>query len=170
MKIRHRISSAVAGLASILILASGCGEPAPTEVGLRPGGLQVGSVVTAARSAVPYLQGTYAAEIGPEGGTLHFGVGSLSFPQGAISSRTLITASVDGLTIGAEFGPRGLLFPAGSEPTLKFYVAPPLQEMGRILYVDRHDRVLEVLGSRASESSSVQAELSHFSKYIFGAN
>jgi hypothetical protein len=120
-----------------------------------------------------FRAGAFSQTIGPNGGVLYFGVGSLTFPADALREWTRITATVDGLTIGATFSPHGLVFPPGSQPTLTFYLGPMSrpQSGASILYVTDDGIVLENLGAAlTSRSESVEAPVPHFSKFIFGAN
>ena len=172
MKRRISRSSVCVALLSLLVLVAGCGEPAPTEVQLRPDGLRVGSVVQAVISPIAYGGGTYSRLIGPEGGTLYFGAGSLTFPRGAVGGSTLITATVDGVTLGVDFGPEGIAFPFQARPVLKlnsFSITD--SNTTSIVYVDDQNRILSVLPTTVDLSSrTALAYLDHFSPYILAQN
>jgi hypothetical protein len=170
---RHRRRfSPRAALAAILILVAGCGEREPVGAELRTG-LRVGEVAQVITAPSSFGAGSYSRTLGPDGGILHFGIGNLQFPAGALERPTTITATVDGETIGAVFGPHGLTFPSNARPTLTFYVGSNAAVDGSasILYVTSLNVVLEVLGGRVGPTGySVLTDIGHFSKFIFGAN
>lgn len=168
-----RISAALTGLSAILILAAGCADRGPTEVELRPADLKVGEVAHALIAPVGFRAGSYSQVIGPKGGILYFGTGTLSFPAGAVAEPTLITAAVDGATLSVSLSPHGLTFPLKSRPILSFNVGLDLATAltGTILYVDQTNVVLENLGAVLSfQLGTARTPISHFSKFIFGAN
>ena len=171
---RPRIVAALAGLTAMVLLAAGCAEQDPTGVELQPaGGLQVGSVAHPVIAPTMFHSASYSRVIDGRGGVLHFGIGSLTFPPGALSQPTVITARTDGVTVAAAFGPHGLVFPAHSSPTLTFVIplAASISAKGSVYYVDSRNVVLEDMGaSFASEPGTVQTSVRHFSKFIFGAN
>lgn len=171
---RPRIVAALAGLTTLVLLAAGCVEQDPTGVELQPAsGLQVGSVAHAVIAPTMFHSGAYSRVIDGRGGLLHFGIGTLSFPPGAVSQPTVITARTDGITVAAAFGPHGLIFPANSNPTLTFFVPlnAAISAQGSIYYVDSRNIVLDDLGANfTSELGTVQTNVKHFSKFIFGAN
>lgn len=129
--------------------------------------LQVGSVARASAAPFPYESGRYEKHIDQRGGTINFAIGELYFPPGALKARTVITADVDGRTVGVTLGPSGISFPTNAQPILRFRSLPP-KRLPRILYVDSDDVVLEILPTRMRDRSGLEANLSHFSKYIFG--
>lgn len=159
-------------LLMIAVLVAGCGQGVPTASELRPEGLRVGAVARPVVSSVAFDAGVYSGTIGPEGGVLEFGVGSLTFPAGAVADPTTITASVDGSNIGVEFSPHGLSFPPDARPSLSLDV--PSDEMPRssqIVYVDSEHIVLQVLETKFQiPSGSATARLDHFSPYILAQN
>lgn len=159
-----------AALAAILILAAGCGDHEPVGAELRTE-LRVGEVAHAITAPTAFSAGTYSRTLGPDGGVLHFGAGRLEFPAGALARPTTITATVDGATIGAVFSPHGLVFPPHAQPTLVFYLGSDAATDGSILYVTPYNVVLEVLGGHVGANGfTVEANVGHFSKFIFGAN
>ena len=156
---RRPVFSAVLGtVAGILILASGCADRDPTAVHLKPA-----QVVSAARA---YSSGTYATNIGPVGGILKLPVGKIVFPSGAVEADTRITATLDGRNLAVIFGPHGLQFPNGHEPSIEFELAGLNIESSQlqIVYLDSADQVLETLATDF-DGQHASAELRHFSKY-----
>lgn len=167
---RPTFFSAASSLAAILILAAGCSEHSPTAIQLEPSVVssaraEIGAKVSPMLAATRYAAGTYAAVIGPEGGSLAFGIGAMEFPEGALSRPTRITAEVDGATLGVKFGPSGLVFPAEAQPILSFKgdVKDPAQLT--IAHVSEKDEVIEFLSTTLA-SGIWQAEVSHYSKYV----
>jgi hypothetical protein len=169
-----RIQIVLASLAAVLIMAAGCGDRVPTGVDLRPeGGLKVGSVAHALIAPTTFRAGAFSQTIGPNGGVLYFGVGSLTFPADALREWTRITATVDGLTIGATFSPHGLSFPSTAEPTLELRTS--LSSLGlslpQIVYVDKDYTVLQILPTSLNGSGTqATTRLGHFSPYILAQN
>ena len=153
----------------VAVVVAGCGEGVPTASELRPEGLRVGAVARPVVSPVAFEAGVYRANIGPEGGVLRFGIGSLTFPSGAVAEPTTITAVVDGSVIGVEFSPHGLTFPRDARPSLLHVSQSVLH--GGILYVDDSYRIIKVLPFELNAHiGTVGARIAHFSKYIFGAS
>ena len=168
-----RILGAIFGFAAVLMLAAGCADRGPTEVELRPEGLRVGGVAQALIAPIGYRGGIYSRVIDQNGGVLYFGTGSLSFPPRALAQPTRITATVDGLTVGATFGPHGLTFPATARPVLKFNSGHTLLGMRppQIAYVGHDNLVLELLPTDLDASGiHASASLRHFSPYILAQN
>lgn len=167
-----RRTSAV--LLSMLVMAvvAGCGGGEPTAPALRPDGLRVGAVAQAVWAPTVYQEGTFSRRIGPEGGTLYFGVGSLSFPRGALATTTTITAAVDGVRVAVDFGPEGLSFPSGARPTLGFQTGLNWSSSDfQILYLDGAGRILSLLPTTWDPSSGqATTRLDHFSPYILAQN
>lgn len=123
---RPYLFAASAWLAGILILASGCMDQSPTATLLDPATVsapqaQFPSSIRPIFSAAPFAAGQSSTRITPAGGTIDFGIGTITFPQGAVDQATWITAGVDGSTISVEFGPH-LVFD-DVQPTLCFDVA-----------------------------------------------
>lgn len=169
--IRLTTRSAVLVLLLLAVVAGGCSRGEPTGPALRPEGLRVGAVAQAVWSPVSFQRGVYGRWIGAEGGTLHFGGGSLSFPAGALDRTTLITAMVDGQRLAVDFGPAGLQFAPDAKPVLSFRVGTPPGAWNSVLYVDNDYVIHEILNTRYDSSTGIaSAPIAHFSKYIFGAN
>jgi hypothetical protein len=157
---RRPVFSAVLGtVAGILILASGCADQGPTSVQLQPA-----KAISAGKA---YSGGTYSASIGSEGGILNFPVGRIVFPAGAVAGETRITARLDGREMAATFGPHGLRFPDGKEPTIEFDLAGLKIDASKlgIVYVDDSDHILESLVTETHDGHAT-SELRHFSKYV----
>jgi hypothetical protein len=171
MKPRPLFAPITLWLAAILMFAAGCGEQNPAAPQLEP------STVAAARGGVgrqaniikrAHRAGRYTNHIGPEGGTLDFGIGSLSIPAGALDSVVLVTAKVNGRDLAVDFQPHGLIFRPGHEPTLSFALAGVLRPEAalQIVYVDEWMTVLETFAhATPSSSHRVDAAISHFSTY-----
>lgn len=176
MNRRPYFTSALASLAGILILASGCMDQSPTATVLDPAVVsgEQAQLPTNARpmaSATPFAAGTFSSTITPAGGTIDFGIGSIDFPKGAVQRATVITASVDGKSMLVEFEPHGLTFAAGHEPTLTFNSSGiDLKNGAVIYYIDSNGNVLEDLGGWIDTAAeTVSAALKHFSPYILAA-
>lgn len=166
---------ALAGLAGILILASGCMDQSPTALEPSASGEMQAALpgsFRAVHATIGFAAGTTTATINPSGGSIDFGIGSITFPKGAVSHATTISATVDGTTVGVAFAPHGLTFPAGAQPTLTFDVGTVDVPVGAsVLYVDDDGNVLENLGGDFDAlAQSVKVQLRHFSPYILGAN
>lgn len=160
---RHSIRNrAIFSLGAILILAAGCADQGPTESALTP------HVAALSRA---HTAGTVAKTIGPRGGTLEFGIGSLSFPAGAVSENTRITATLDGRNLGVTFGPHGLVFPAGAQPELVLDVrGVQVPVHTSIYYVTEAGAVLERYEPEWDALEAVaRVRLGHFSRYILAA-
>lgn len=170
--IRLTTRSAVLVLLLLAVVAGGCSRGEPTGPVLRPEGLRVGAVAQAVWSPVSFQRGVYGRWIGAEGGTLHFGGGSLSFPAGALDRTTLITAMVDGQRLAVDFGPAGLQFAPDAKPVLSFSFGTTQFDGRRlqIAYVDEESRVLSVLPTMVFGSGVATAPLDHFSPYILAQN
>jgi hypothetical protein len=175
---RTRVCSTLAGvLTGILILASGCTDAGPTGVELRSTEIAASRhplVGTKARPLTYPTAGrpaTYSSIIGPAGGILEFGIGSITFPAGALSRFTRISASIDGSTAGATFGPHGTVFPVGALPVLTFTYAGLNADPAslQIQYLSGHI-VTEVFSTTADLAErTASANIFHFSPYILGA-
>ena len=166
---RHcRRFSLSAALAAILILAAGCGDREPVGAELRTA-LRVGEVAHAISAPTAFGAGTYSRTLGPDGGVLHFGVGRLEFPVGALDRPTTITATVDGATIGAVFSPHGLIFPPNAQPLLSLDDPSRYGWAPQIVYVDAHGVILELMDT-SYDAGRALATLRHFSPYILAQN
>lgn len=158
----------ISSAAAILILAAGCSDQAPTSAQLDAGYQAV---------ALPFdgptpsfnRSGGVRQIIGPEGGEILAGRVGIKFPAGALAEPTAITVSPSTRSLAVTFGPHGIQFPAGSEPTVTFSYqgVTNVAERGlMVLYVSDTGTVLEKLATTVnSESKSVTAKLQHFSAY-----
>jgi hypothetical protein len=112
-----------------------------------------------------------SAWIGRKGGTIKAGGHVFTVPEGALSSRTLITMEAPSDTINrVVFEPEGLTFAAGYSPHLVmsyrncFVRGRPTQE---IAYVNNALQVVEVTASVSDTVAlSVDGSLHHFSEYV----
>jgi hypothetical protein len=164
---RRPFFKAASTVAGILILAAGCAEMSPTAIQVDQPTLAAGSAQQGPRANVVqtvFTAGSYATTIGPQGGTIDFGIGSLDRP-------TRISATTDGQNIGVTFAPHGLQFPAGAEPVLKLV---PLSASAtsnlRIVYVNAAGYVLEEVATNHDiEGNHLTAQLRHFSTYWMAA-
>ena len=169
---RPVLTSALSSLAAILILAAGCGEQNPTSAALQPSGAAAARDGVKARVVTShYAAGTYFAVIGPDGGTLDFGIGSLVVPAGAVTQPTRISAFSNGSDVAVDFQPHGLTFTSGHEPTLWFDLgnAPDDNPQVEIQYLDDAGFILEKLPSQLDATGlTVSAQIRHFSPYAAG--
>lgn len=156
-------------VAAILILAAGCADTSPTAIQLEPT-LAAGANAAAGTARVvkfDHEAGTYSAQIGPHGGTLDFGIGSIEFPAGALRNNLRITAVTDGVNVSATMGPSGLQFPAGA--TLCFNLAAAGEsEEWTIMLVNEAGKVLEAVPG-AWISGRFCGMIRHFSAYAVGS-
>lgn len=155
---RTMLARTIATLGAILILAAGCSDQSPTETSLRP---QV-AVLSKAHQAV-----AVTGVVGPEGGRVDFGLGSLVFPAGAVAADTRVSAEVDGLTMAVTFGPHGLVFPAGAQPVLEFDVqGVEIPANASIFYLGEYGEALERLEiAFDADRGSALTRIGHFSQY-----
>lgn len=159
----------VSSLAAILILAAGCSDQAPTGAEL---GSSYHAVALPEAGLVPSYSrsGGTSRVIGPDGGTIRAGRITLSFPAGALAAPTEITVSPDARHLGVTFGPHGITFPAGHQPTATF----SYQGIGNlperdltVLYLSDSGIALEKLtASVDTGAKTVSAQLGHFSQYL----
>jgi hypothetical protein len=172
---RRPLFRAASSFAAILILAAGCGDYTPTAVHLEGSDALVASAAKGPKANVVKMKfsaGSYSTMIGPQGGTIEFGIGKLVFPAGALERSTRITATTDGSNLGVEFGPHGLVFPSGHSPRLFLTTAGFAGDAGtlRIVYVDNFGYVLEEVATAADiETNRLTADLKHFSTYWMAA-
>jgi hypothetical protein len=168
---RRPLFRAASSFAAILILAAGCGDHTPTAVQLEGSNALTASAAKGPKANVvktTFAAGSYATVIGPQGGTIEFGIGKLVFPAGALTQPTRITATTDGSTLGVEFGPHGLVFASASSPQLVMTTAGFAGDAStlRIVYVDKHGYVLEEVATVADiDRNQLRARLTHFSTY-----
>lgn len=170
---RPRVVAALAGLTTLVLLAAGCAEQDPTGVELRPrDGLQVGSVAQILSAPTTYDHLQYAGLIGPQGGSITFGIGRIEFPAGAVTAVTPITATVSGNEMAVTFSPHGLVFPTRASPQLRLNLAGVSVEPERIeiIYVNSYGIIAEVLPTTVQVEGSVSTPISHFSTYAMGAH
>lgn len=168
----HRLAfpSVISTTAAILILAAGCADQSPTATRLDPtarvsAAQMVGQKVNAVRAEHRFQAGAVQQVIGPEGGTIQFGIGEIEFPAGAVAHPTLIAASVDGETMAVDFAPHGLQFSAGAEPRLTFYTGGIGDGELVITYVGADADILEVIPTSRG-SGIAWGLLTHYSKYV----
>lgn len=171
LRVRAALSAMAAG---ILIAIGGCTEQSPTVVADPDVGdyrlLEVGNP---AGGAPLELFGPVRVTkvIGPDGGVLEITGGhTLTFPAGALSEPTTISARVDTRYLGADFGPEGLRFPEGRNPVLKLNYshlgAIPYRSIA-VGYIAPTGRILEVLDTEVDPAGkTLAARLSHFSGYV----
>lgn len=114
VRLRPVLSAVLGTVAGILILASGCTEQGPTAIQLQP--------ATALSAAKAYQNGSFTVRVGPSGAVFGFPIGQVTFPSGAVSQETTITATLDGRTLAIDFQPH-IIFPAEARPTLRISVA-----------------------------------------------
>ncbi len=168
---RRPLFRAASSFAAILILAAGCGDHTPTAVQLEGSNALAASAAKGPKANVvktTFAAGSYATVIGPQGGTIEFGIGKLVFPAGALTRPTRITATTDGSNLGVEFGPHGLVFPNSRQPQVRFHTAGTLVNPTSvaIVYIDDLQQVLETIPAfYYIEAEAVAGRLSHFSTY-----
>ena len=164
-------------LAAILILAAGCADQSPTSLELKP------ETISAARGGhgrakakvarAEHDAGFHSRVIGPKGGTLKFGIGELEVPRGAVDRPVRFTARTDGSDLSVDFGPHGLQFNEGREPTLTFDVKGyhgNLAEL-EIVYVDDADNIIETVTSFTDVGGrKISGRLAHFSRFVLASN
>jgi hypothetical protein len=174
---RRSLFKAGLPLAAILILAAGCADHSPTAVELDPASLGANRSATVVKGSGPAVvshhheAGSYSAMITHRGGTLDFGIGSITFPAGALKGPTRITAVTDGETVGVTFGPHGTQFPADAMPTLTFVIPGGVPAGAYIAYVDEAGTFIEfVETSRGSTGTTVSGKLPHFSKLVMAVS
>jgi hypothetical protein len=172
----HRpLFRAASTFAAILILAAGCGDHTPTAVQLEGSEALAASAAGGPKANVvktKFAAGSFFSVIGPQGGTIEFGIGKLVFPAGALNQPTRITATTDGTNLGVEFGPHGLTFPSSQIPQLILSTALYGGDASdlHIVYVDDSGHVLEEIATVADISSNqLTAGLQHFSTYWMAA-
>lgn len=168
MSRRSPFAPLISSVAAILILAAGCSDQAPTAVQLES---SYNAVALPRAELAPSFSRTGTAHqvIGPEGGVIQNGRITISFPAGAVAAPTTITVAPSTRDLAVTFGPHGLQFPAGHEPTVTFSYRGianlPEQDL-MILYVSDSGEVLERLNASVDASAkSVTARPRHFSVY-----
>lgn len=159
---KRRITLMSAAVVSLVFMA--CTQANPVATASER--FQVGALAIAAPALVQLPAGEYSRVIDEHGGRLNFGVGEILFPPGALDKETKISAATDGRTMAVTLRPEGLHFPLHAQPILRFNIVAHRDPV--ILYVDHTNTVLELLKARPGERTGVEAQLQHFSKYIFG--
>ncbi len=158
----HSLRLALSLVLGILITVGGCSESPSNASRLEQLEASYAKGSTVVGSSVSQV-------IGPEGGTLEIPGGhSLSFPGGALTEPTLITAKSDLVFLSIEFGPHGLTFPAEKAPTLTMSYANARHDVGtlHIAYLDDAGRITEVLPTTDDKAAKkARAEIGHFSRY-----
>ena len=158
----------ISSLAAILILAAGCSDQAPTAVELETS-YQVVALPESDLTPSFARLGSSSQVIGPEGGTIRAGRITISFPEGAVAEPTEISVASDPRKLAVTFGPHGLQFPAGHEPTASFSyqgIANLPERDLTIYYIGTSGQVLEELAVSVDPSEkAVRARLGHFSEY-----
>lgn len=167
---RPYLSVPLAWLAGILILASGCMDQSPTATLLDPATVrepaQLPASVRPILASAPFAAGATSQVITPDGGSIHFGIGTITFPAGAVDRATQITAEVDGSSMAVAFGPH-LVF-SNAQPTLCFDVAgASLPDAYRVVHV-KDDGSTETV-PHVVTTSSVCVSVSSFSKYVLAS-
>lgn len=159
---RHPLRLALSLALGILITIGGCSESPSDASRLEPVGASYAKGSTISLTSATAL-------IGPEGGEITISGGhSLSFPSGALSEATLITAKSDLVFLSIEFGPHGLTFPADKAPTLTMSYENARNDLGtlHIVYLDDLGRITEVLPTTDDRAAKkVRADVTHFSRY-----
>jgi hypothetical protein len=173
MKHRIRLFSAGAVLLSMLVLVAACGDAGPTASELRPDGLRVGSVAQAVMLPYATAAGSSARLIDVNGGVLHFGIGFIKFPPGAVDGPTRIEATVEASTLKVRFSPHGLHFPAAARPSLRLNIngVETASQRLQFAYVNESGVALELLPTSIDLGGrSAITYVSHFSTYVMGAH
>jgi hypothetical protein len=112
-----------------------------------------------------------SAWIGRKGGTIKAGGHVFTVPEGALSSRTLITMEAPSDTINrVVFSPEGLTFAAGYSPHLVMSFkncSMRARAQQEIAYVNNALQVVEVTASVSDTVDlTVDGSLHHFSEYV----
>lgn len=159
---RHPLRFALSLALGILITIGGCSEAPSSASRLEPVEASYTRGSTVSLAAVTQV-------IGPEGGEITIPGGhSLSFPRGAVSEATLITAKSDLVFLSIEFEPHGLTFPADRAPTLTMSYENAKNVVGplHIVYLDDNGRITEILPTTDDKTAKkVRADVTHFSRY-----
>ena len=125
----------------------------------------LGSVDLLTCKSLPYASAS--ATIGPDGGTIRVGKGTLLIPRGALSSRVTIKAEqISGKANSIRFSPEGLKFSRSAQLTMSYYNCLLTLPTKRIVYTSESLRVLEILRSLDLRlTRTVSAPIDHFSRY-----
>jgi hypothetical protein len=165
---RTRVSSFVAGLfgaAFIFACSDPLAAPDQPQFGMAA---RVPPTFTTCR---PQPRVVTSAWIGRKGGTIKAGGHVFTVPEGALSSRTLITMEAPSDTINrVVFGPEGLTFAAGHSPHLVMsYRNCSMRGRAKleIAFVNDALQVVEVTASVSDTVGlTVDGSLHHFSEYV----
>jgi hypothetical protein len=159
---------------TLVAVAAGCTDRrSPLEPELSPEGA---SSLTLVGLIDATMSGVVQAVIGVDGGLLALGYGhSLVFPAGALAEETTIKAKVYRSSPRIKFGPEGLHFPEGHEPTLVFSltgIAADLDpERLTIVYVDAEGEIAEVLPTQVDPVAGLAwTRVRHFSTYALATD
>jgi len=127
------------------------------------------STLTVFACAADSVAASDSANIGPLGGTLHFGPNTLLIPPGAVLRTTKITATAPGDGhVSAVFQPEGLHFLVPAVLTLKYsQCSPPPSGSPSIVYLKGLlDPILEILPTTIDvKLGTAIAPVTHFSVY-----
>ena len=155
--------------AAILILAAGCSDQNPTASQLETG---YNAVALPAAELAPSFSraGGVRKLVGPDGGEIRVGRVAISFPKGALAEPTMISVSPAVNNLAVTFGPHGLHFPAGSEPTLTFSyqgIGNVPEHQLTVLYMSEAGLILEELPATVdTREGTATRRLAHFSQYV----
>jgi hypothetical protein len=143
--------------------------PAPTHAPQSVQGGLFGHPLTVFACAADSITASDSANIGPLGGTLHFGGNTLIVPPGAVFRTTKITATDPGDGhVSAVFQPEGLHFLVPAILTMKYsQCSPPPTGSPSIVYLKGLlDPILEILPTTIDlKLGTAIAPVSHFSVY-----
>ena len=180
--LRRTAAAIIAGTVAAAVIASCRGETAtaPSAIAAAPAAQQ--QLLGLPLGDVPLIGGltqgllscnvtrSYSASqtIGSAGGVLKVGPHTLVVPKGALTANTLISASApSGHTVQVHFEPSGLRFATPTALTMSYQDCGLVQGLlVKIVYVDSHSSILEVLTSLPNLlSRTVTAPVNHFSNY-----
>lgn len=167
----ERARTANAALASAKAYDSLMASYNPHLVGDLLGALN-GTVKGLLLSCRPLPYASDVETIGPSGGVLRVGPHTLTFPPGALSKKTVITAEAPSAKYAqVKFQPHGLKFENQMKPVLTLSYAHCNGILTvikpKIVYVDKNLRILEwLLSINLGWNKTVSAPLDHFSSYM----
>jgi hypothetical protein len=116
-------------------------------------------------SPQPYARVTQT--IDRDGGVIRVGTHTLIIPNGALASRTTITAEqISGKTNSIRFSPEGLRFEKPAVLTMSYGNCALVLLQKKIVYTDEKLRILEVLRTLdLFQRKQATAGIDHFSRY-----